>query len=351
MKPLIALLLICFVKPVIGQDTTYFDLKWNKALSSNAEYFRVEKKEGSKCLRVDYFAKNKQVQMKGTYLSLTPEIQDGYFEWFYVDGKLKHKGNYFKGKLEGQHLWYSANGNLESEENYLNGKLNGPYMEYYPNGKLQDKSTFVNGEQSGWTIYYRQDGSKQSEGNFKGKNRDGIWKYYDENGKVLGIDTVKIDYEFPGANMYMQLPNDNWFLFNKDRAVKDWYYIFKRNPITDEEGRSIIPAIMVKYANAIEFNGSIKAFSDEMSTSFLQRGMQIDKVLLPTNNNYPIKFKNSRLIKAHYTEGGVGHILYLLFIINKKDVGIGVFMDMTQSLTTKYESEFLDAINTIKEIN
>lgn len=351
MKLFVTLTFLCFIHTCLAGDTTYFDAKWNKSLRANAEYFRVEGKDGSKFVRTDYFIRNNQVQMRGTFLSLNPEIQDGYFEWFYANGQLKHKGTYVNGKQTGLHLWYHDNGNLEAKENYLDGKYNGPYEEYYANGKLQDKSSFINGVQNGWTVYYREDGSIQSEGKFKDNNKDGIWKYYDEKGAISGIDTIKIDYRFEEAKMYLRLPNDNWFLFNKDKAFKDWYYIFKRNPVIDDNGRSIIPAIIVKYADAKEFKGSVKAFSDKMSAPFLQNGMQIDKVLLPTNIDYPIKFKNSLFIKAHYTQQGVGHILYLIYIINKNNIGIGVFMDMTQSLVAKYGTEFLDVIGSIKEVD
>ena len=69
-----------------GQEPIFFDKDWKPTTSANAEFYRIEKKEGTKWLRTDYYFKTKQLQMKGTYSSLNPAKEEGYFEQtFYGD--------------------------------------------------------------------------------------------------------------------------------------------------------------------------------------------------------------------------------------------------------------------------
>lgn len=331
-----------------SQDTTFLDSKWNKTVRSTAVYYTVIKKQGLKWLRADYFAKNRHLQMKGTLSSLRPEIRDGYFEWYFENGQLKHKGNYINGKETGQHLWYNENGNIAAVENYINGKYNGTYQEYYANGKLKDKSSFVNGFQNGWTEYYREDGSKHSEGNFKNDNKDGIWKYYDDKGNILGIDTVQIEYRFSKANLFLQLPNDEWHLAVNEAPN---HYIFKRNAVTDSQGRNIIPAIMVYIDDAAFFKQNVAAYTDSLLKPFFSNGIKIVKTLKYGDQDYPLSYKNALFLIAEYTQNNVPHILYLIHIINHEDTGIGIYLDMTKDISEKYEPEFWTTIRSIKELN
>ena len=70
------------VEPYCNITVLFLRLSGKKGLS-------IEKKQGTKWLRTDYFVKNGQLQMKGTFSSLSPETRDGYFEWFFENGKLK----------------------------------------------------------------------------------------------------------------------------------------------------------------------------------------------------------------------------------------------------------------------
>jgi antitoxin component YwqK of YwqJK toxin-antitoxin module len=350
MKASLLLILTVSCNLCFGQDTLFFDREWKPTTRMNAEFFRIEKKEGNLWTRLDYFHKNNQLQMKGTYSSLTPEIKEGYFEWYHVNGKLKHIGSYVNGKHIGEHLWYRDNGNLEAKENYIEGKLDGAYEEYYPNGNLLVKTIFVNGLQNGWTFYYRENGTKHSEGNFKNGNRDGEWKYYDENEIVAGTKVYKIDYEIKEAKLFLQLPNDEWFL--ADYADNDLtHYIFKRNEITAPNGQAIIPAIMLYIEDAKDYEQDLILYSLQKRLAFSNMNIKIDKILIPTEKEFPFSsFENAMIITASYSNNGVDHILYMTYIINKDNKGIQLYMDMTKDIADKYEEEFWTTLQSIKEL-
>ncbi|MCX6351759.1 MAG: hypothetical protein NTX03_07845 [Bacteroidetes bacterium] len=121
---LVTTLLLAFISQIcFGQDTLYFDADWQPAQRTVAEFFRINKKEGKKWARMDYFSKTKQLEMKGIYASATTDVEDGYFEWYYPDGKLLHTGNYENENRVGEHLSYTENGSLEAKENYKTGSL------------------------------------------------------------------------------------------------------------------------------------------------------------------------------------------------------------------------------------
>ena len=349
--PLLLILIIncslCFGQ----QDTLFFDSNWKPTTKIDAEYFRIDKQEGKKWTRMDYFYKTKQLQMKGTYTSLTPEIKDGYFEWYHANGKLSQQGSFENGKHIGEHLLYYEDGSLYTNGNYQNDKLNGAYEVYYPSGKLLLKSSFSNGLQDGWSVYYKEDGTKHSEGNFKNGNQDGEWKYYGENENVEEIRIFKIDHEIKEAKMFLQLPNYEWFLANySDKKVTQ--YIFKRNKIIAPNGKSIVPAIMLYIEDAKDYNQDVILYSLQKRLAFSKINLQINsKILIPADKEFPFSsFKNAMLITASYSDNDFEHIFYMVYIITEENKGIQLYMDMTKDIAEKYEKEFWTTLQSIKEL-
>lgn len=332
---------------VFGQDTTYFDSKWKETGGTNAFYYRIEIKIDDGFERTDFFASNNQIQMQGKYLSLNPEIKIGEFKWYHANGKLKHIGEYSDNKEIGTHKWYFDNGEIEAIENYTTGKFDGEYKEFYKNGKPSSETSFSNGLQNGLTKYYREDGSLHSQGQFKNGDRDGIWKYYNEQGDILGEEEYKTDYLIEEAKMTIQFPSTKWNLTSKTPGNMT-EYIFKREEITDNKDRQIIPAIIIYVEDASGFE-DLTVYSFMKQKPFVTTGVKIDKVLIHEYEDYPISYKNSYWYKCHYTQEDFDHILYMVHIINKDKMGIQILMDMTKEIADEYETEFIETLKTIKE--
>jgi len=341
--------LIFFSINAFGQDTTYFDSEWKETNKNNCKFYRVDKKENDKWLRTDYYKEGNQIQMKGYVTSINPEIKTGYFEWYFSNGELKHKGNYSDDKEIGEHLWYSDNGNLEAVENYKNGKLDGEYKEYHKStGKISNETSFSNGLQNGYTKYYREDGSLHSEGEFKNGDRFGNWKYYDNSGNIIGTNDFKTEYLIPEAKLFLKLPNSNWSLTDKTDGDLT-QYIFKREAISDSKGREIIPAIMIYIDDASKYKQDVTLFAVWKQKPFIEKGIKIDKILTQNDKDYPLTYKNSYFYKCHYSDKDFDHILYMIYIINADNKGIQIYMDMTKDIAIDYEQELLNTVNSIKE--
>jgi hypothetical protein len=55
------------------------------------------------------------------------------------------------------------------------------------------------------------------------------------------------------------------------------------------------------------------------------------------------------LEKCSYTDQNIEHRIYMIFLIDKQNHGIQIYLDMTKSIGKKYEDEFVDVIRSIKE--
>jgi len=158
------------------------------------------------------------------------------------------------------------------------------------------------------------------------------------------------EIKIPEAHLSIQLPNMEWHLATHTHD-KGGQYTFKRDPIIDSAGRSIIPAIMIFVEDATKYQQDATLFTITKRGPFMKRGVSIDKTLIQSDKGYPLTYKNGFFMKASYTQDGIDHILYMINIINKTNQGIQVYLDMTKDIAGKYEQEFLTTIKSIREIN
>ena len=68
----------------------------------------------------------------------------GYWESYWVEGKVFAKGNFKNGKANGSWKWYYYSGKLESKSNYINGEQYGWWYKYDKEGKLIKEYFIVN---------------------------------------------------------------------------------------------------------------------------------------------------------------------------------------------------------------
>jgi hypothetical protein len=152
------------------------------------------------------------------------------------------------------------------------------------------------------------------------------------------------------ANMYIRMPNAEWQLTNGPDG-KIVQYIFKRSAIKDSDGRQIIAAIIVYVEDATKYKQDVTLYSIEKRMQFQGRGIKVEKVYIHENKDYPLTYKNGYLTTCSYTDSnGLDHILHMIHIINKDNIGIQVYMDMTKSIAAEYEKEFWITMRSLEEI-
>jgi hypothetical protein len=164
---------------------------------------------------------------------------------------------------------------------------------------------------------------------------------------AIGQDTTR-EFIIKEADLIIKMPNSKWTLtdYKKGKLAQ---YIFKRESIIDSQGGEIIPAIMVYVEDAKSYEQDVTVYAIMKQKPLMENGVKIDKILTQNDTDYPISYTNSYFYKCHYNDNGMDHILYMIFIINKDNQGIQLYMDMTQDIAGEYEKEFIEAIKSIKE--
>ncbi|HEX9511945.1 MAG TPA: hypothetical protein VF939_15750 [Puia sp.] len=157
------------------------------------------------------------------------------------------------------------------------------------------------------------------------------------------------DWTIKAAKMFLQLPNDQWFLANRS-DTGFIQYVFKRNAIKDTQGHAIVPAIMLYVDDAAPYKGDIVAYSTNKRALFSGRNLETQKTLIPSNKDFPLAYKNSIEFIASYSSKGLEHILYMVYIITRENKGIQLYMDMTKEIAGKYGQEFLSTLHSIREL-
>lgn len=84
-----AILLFCAGIQSYAQkiDTTFYDADWKDTDRANHSFYRImSNADDGKFSVTDYF-KTGEVQMTGTFKSLSPQVKDGEFVWYHKNGK------------------------------------------------------------------------------------------------------------------------------------------------------------------------------------------------------------------------------------------------------------------------
>lgn len=114
----------------------------------------------------------------------------GYWEYYYLSGELKSKGNYKDGKKFGEWVYYFKNGNIEQKGKFdLNGRFTSKWKWFFENGNILRQEEFLKGIEDGYLIEYDINGNIITEGEFLEGEKEGEWFYklndHEENGKYL----------------------------------------------------------------------------------------------------------------------------------------------------------------------
>jgi hypothetical protein len=149
--------------------------------------------------------------------------------------------------------------------------------------------------------------------------------------------------ELKEAKIKIDLPNDSWFLADKQENNGMTVYYFKRQPIEDNEERKIIPNISV----IIE---DVDKDLDAVTYSALKRSRVNFEVLeVFTHESGQIKFQNAIGYKGKYVDkGGLDHTIYIVHGINGKK-GLQFICDVTTNILDKVENEFLVTLKSIRK--
>lgn len=122
-------------------DTVYFNANWEKTDNSSYDYYRIAERENNLFFVKDYYKSN-QLQMKGVFKSLDPEIKQGNFVWYFPNGKVSKK-SYFENNIIKKTKIWNKNGeliNVNRSVFWADAYITGTFKE------MDSKPTFPSGE-------------------------------------------------------------------------------------------------------------------------------------------------------------------------------------------------------------
>lgn len=166
----------------------FFDIDWKACDAGKARYVAIVKKTDSGWLRTDYYLSNNNIQMAGLFADSACKTEDGWFHYFYPDGKLSSYGKYAQGKKQGLWLGYHSNGMMKDSSFYEYGKITGISLSWYNNGFLADS---MSRHDDGYVVNagWFSNGNPSYAGRFYDKKREGVWQFFHISGNLAAKET------------------------------------------------------------------------------------------------------------------------------------------------------------------
>src|SRR5262245_29233510 len=111
MKTILLLLASLLHFSAFSQKTeTYYDYYWKPCSAVDARYFGIREKTDSGWLRKDFYVTGGILQMQALYEDDSCKIQNGFYRFFFANGRLSEIGREVHGKKEGICISYHSNG-------------------------------------------------------------------------------------------------------------------------------------------------------------------------------------------------------------------------------------------------
>jgi hypothetical protein len=156
-------------------------------------------------------------------------------------------------------------------------------------------------------------------------------------GALRAADSV---YVFTEAHLRATVPGSHWHLQPRQEKNGMVIYVFKRDPISDSSGRSIIP----NFAVVIE---TIDPKMDVVEYSVNKRANNAFHVTsMFTHEEGTIKLMNAVGYKGIYTDA-LPHTVYVVHAING-DKGFQVILDTTTDTFGTMDAEFLAILHSLR---
>lgn len=155
---------------------------------------------------------------------------------------------------------------------------------------------------------------------------------------LFAADSV---YLFKEANIKINIDNSVWHLQPRQEQNGYVIYVFKRDPVVDSSGRSIIPNVAV----VIE---DVDPKMDVVTYSVVKRGksgFDVDKMFI--HGDGVIDFVNAVGYKGSYADE-MKHTVYVIHAINGNK-GIQVIMDATTETFPAIDPEFRRILKSIRK--
>jgi uncharacterized protein len=130
--------------------------------------------------------------------------RDGVFVEYSENGDVLSQGEYTDGEKNGK--WINKTAGILEEGEYITGLKEGTWKIFYIDGKLKFKGNFVQDNPDGQHVFYYENGKIKEDQYYKNGIRIKTWKKFNEEGLPLIIITYKDDVETSINGVRIKLP-------------------------------------------------------------------------------------------------------------------------------------------------
>lgn len=133
--------------------------------------------------------------------------RDGLYTEYSPEGDIITQGQYSDGEKNDE--WKFSSGDYTEEGKYIIGLKDGTWKSFYLDAKLKFKGDYQQDNPDGAHSYYYETGKIKEEQYFKNGIREKTWKKFDENGMMFLEITYKNDIETSINGVKIRLPESD----------------------------------------------------------------------------------------------------------------------------------------------
>jgi len=212
-----------FSQNIINIDFEYLEKYPNRRTKIKGENFDYEIQDGYWI----YYWKNGRKEFEMFYKD---GDEHGYYVTYYESGGIESESTFNYGLREGPSLLYNEDGSLDEFSMFINNKRHGPFIAYHPNGVILEEKEFVNGMAQGTRINYFDSGQIEFIVNVVDDLDHGEYTSYHLSGNIKEKGYLNNNEVEGTVTNYYDTPNQNIKKieeFNEDVAngPSTWYFI------------------------------------------------------------------------------------------------------------------------------
>ncbi len=177
MKKIIIMLMIALSVGVYAKSVSGYMYETKK---ENGKYYKVDTNElYTGKVKMYYESERDHIEIKGKF-----KEKEGKKD-FYSHLTLSVEVNVVDGIENGEYFAYYRSGKVKEKGFYKDGKIEGTVTQYYENGTVFATVNLKNGKKEGIYKYYNENSIVTEKGNYKDNELDGKIYLYDEKGKLV----------------------------------------------------------------------------------------------------------------------------------------------------------------------
>jgi antitoxin component YwqK of YwqJK toxin-antitoxin module len=227
---------------------------------------------------------------------------NGTYSILYFNGNRGFEVELKNGKFNGPYTILSPDKKLLEKGNYLRGKKEGESITYYTNGQVRLKGTYKNGERDGLWVIYNEVGDIENETNYREGLMDGKDKFY--TGGLLRYETEYHDDKKNGkVILYGESGKIAGVLYYDEGYLTGYSYEGKEGKLRPStpviKGTAIIKTTYADGAKAMEFNFVNNCYEGSQKIYFSNGTLAEDRMFHKDDFNGPYLRFNPDGSKLH----------------------------------------------------